>query len=240
MTKTVTHDDLLNLPVVAEYSPHKRCSGVVRKVGEDFLLIDDSVTGTALIPLEHVKQLRLSEATPAVRQPQTDAVSGPVDPALVPDTLCAALQSWAGSVVQLDGGGPDPYSAYLLDVRADYVVASVIPEGLVYIPIRHIHLVRPLDVVVRTEFSEWVNRQKAVLPAATRFADALRHETGRLVKVGRGGPDEMYGIVRAVHDTFVELVVSPHELVRIPMHHVKSFSRQEDIDWQAVAETTHA
>jgi hypothetical protein len=163
-----------------------------------------------------------------------------MDTSAFPDSLCAALQSWTQTVVQLDGGGPDPVVCYVVCVKTDYLIASVIPEGMVYIPIHHIQLVRPLDVAVRAEFVEWASRQMAQLPAATRFVEALRHEVGRLVRIGRGGPDEISGILRQVHDEFVELVVSPHESTRIPTHHVKVVSRLQRLDWETLPETAQS
>ncbi|MBX5437344.1 MAG: hypothetical protein IRZ33_09010 [Alicyclobacillaceae bacterium] len=227
------HEDLINLSVVAVLSAHKRYGGVVRKVGTDFLLIDDPAAGAALIALEHVKQLRLGERTPPTSPPQIDAASVPVHPASLPDTLRDALCTWTKSVVQLDGAGPEPVAAYLLDVRTDYLAVSVIPEGLLYVPTRHVQLVRPLDVTVQAEFTSWMDRYLVRFAQADRFAEALSYEAGIAVKIGRGGPDEVLGVVRSANDHFVELVVSPHELVRIPMHHVKSVSRLQPAHFDA-------
>jgi hypothetical protein len=235
----VAHEDLLNLPAMAVVSPHKRYFGTVRRVGSDYLLVDDPETGMALVALEHIKQLRIGARVPVHGSPQVDAASAPLDPASLPDSLHGALQTWITSVVQLDGAGPDPVVAYVLDVKADYLIVSAVPDGVLYIPIHHIQMVRPLDVEIQPEFTEWANRQKTQLPTEPiRLVDALREEVGKLTKLGRGGPDEVVGIIRAVHERFVELVVSPHEAVRIPVHHVKSVSRQERLQPQAPCSQT--
>ncbi|MCL6548516.1 MAG: hypothetical protein K6T30_06370 [Alicyclobacillus sp.] len=223
----MTHEDLINLPVVAVLSAHRRYGGVVRKAGADFLLIDDPVAGAALVALEHIKRLRLGDRLAPAGSPHIDAPGVPVSPASLPDTLRDALSTWTASVVQLEGAGPDPVAAYLLGVHKDYVAVSVVPEGTVYVPLRHIQLVRPLDVAVEPEFASWADRGRDRLPGGDEFLEALNRATGALVKIGRGGPDEISGILRSAENDYLELLVSPHERVRIPLHHVKSVSRPE-------------
>ncbi|WP_067925230.1 hypothetical protein [Alicyclobacillus shizuokensis] len=237
----MAHEDLVNLPVIAAMSPQKCYCGIVRKVGADFLLVDDPEMGMALVALEHIKQLRVGEGVPVHKPPQIDAASAPLDPGSLPDALHGVVRTWVASVLQLDGAGPDPIVVYVIDVKADYLVVSAIPDGVLYIPVRHIQLVRPLDVQIQPEFVEWANHQKEQLPTgATRLIEALEQEVGKLAKFGRGGADEVVGIIRAVHEQFVELVVSPCERVRIPMHHVKSVSRPGRLNAQASPGMTSA
>ncbi|MCL6637678.1 MAG: hypothetical protein K6T26_07000 [Alicyclobacillus sp.] len=220
----MSHADLLNLPVAAWVSPHKCYSGRVQKAGNDYLLMSDPVLGNFLVALEHVKQLRLGDASSEARPSHIDAAGVDVLPQALPETLAAVLQEWTEAVVQLDVGGMEPLAAYLLAVRGDYLLACVIPEGLVYIPHRHVQLVRPLAVQVYPEFAAWVRRQQTGLPNAVWLFEALHAETGRLVTFGRG-PEALSGLIRRACAEYVEVVVSPHGSVRIPLHHIRFVAR---------------
>jgi hypothetical protein len=145
----------------------------------------------------------------------------------VPDELVDVLKAMEDTVLHLEGAGSNSTIGYVLSVRDDYLVTSVIPEGSVYFPIRHIQMILPLDVTVRTEFQEWLLPQRQSLSNAERFTDVLQLATGKLIRLGRGGPGDITGILRAVHEEFVEIMVSPHEVVAIPTHHVKAFFRLE-------------
>ncbi|MCL6593268.1 MAG: hypothetical protein K6T31_04780 [Alicyclobacillus sp.] len=220
----MSHADLLNLPVAAVVSPHKCYSGQVHKAGADYLLLAEPELGMFLVALEHVKQLRLGVALSDVRPPHIDARGVDVSPQALPETLAAVLQAWTGSVVQLDVGGLEPLAAYLLAVRGDFLLACVVPEGVVYVPLRHVQLVRPLAVQVQPEFAAWVRRQQTELPAAVRLSEALQAEAGRLLVLGRG-PEALCGLIRKACAEYVEVVVSPHSCVRVPLQHVRFVAR---------------
>jgi hypothetical protein len=222
----MVYKDLLNQAITVTVSAQKKYSGVVRKIGNDFILLEDDTVGAIIVPWEHVKQLtmgRFSQSTSDRNKQRPNF--GPFDMDAVPDELVDVLKAMEDTVVHLEGAGSNSTIGYVLSVRDDYLVTSVIPDGSVYFPIRHIQMILPLDVTVRTEFLEWLSPQRHSLSNAERFSDVLQQETGELIRLGRGGPGDITGILQAVHEDFVEVIISPHEVVAIPTHHVKAFFR---------------
>lgn len=228
----MVYENLLNQSLVVTLNVQKKYAGVVRKVANDFVLIDDSIEGACLVHLEHAKKLTTGSENSASSSKRTKRMRfGPFDHQTLPDTLVDVLKGMQDSVIRLECGSPDAITGYLMAVHEDYVVVGVIPDGSVYLPIHHIQTVLPLDVSVNPEFLRWL-QLKQVCTGAGWFADILRASTGEMVRLGRGGPEDVTGILTTVHDVAIELVVSSYEVVWMPVHHIKAFCRLERRDGQ--------
>lgn len=234
----MVYENLLNQSVVVTLNVQKKYAGVVRKVANDFVLLDDSESGACLVHLEHAKKLTTGSENSASSSRRTKRLRfGPFDHQTLPDTLVDVLQGMQDSVIRLECGSPDAITGYLMAVHEDFVVVGVIPDGSVYLPIHHIQTVLPLDVSVSPEFLHWLH-SKQICPGTGWFADILQASTGEMVRLGRGGPEDVSGILKTVHDVAIELVVSPHEVVWMPVHHIKAFCRVERRDGQPEQPTT--
>jgi hypothetical protein len=224
----MVYKDLLNQAITVTVNAQKKYSGVVRKVGNDYLLLEDDTVGTIIVPWEHVKQFTMGSFSQSTSSSSKNRVNfGPLAIEAVPDELVDVLKAMKDTVVHLEGAGSNPTIGYVLSVKDDYLVTSVIPDGSVYFPIRHVQMILPLEVTVRAEFLEWLLPRRESISNAECFHDVLQQAAGELIKLGRGGPADISGILRAVHEEFIEIVVSPHVVAAIPTHHVKAFSRLE-------------
>lgn len=228
----MSHKDLVSNPAAITLGPAKKYSGVIEKAGIDFLTVDEATMGLIIIPLEHIKQLRIGQVDTEVGRSTTRPQPQDTGEQCFDDVLNALKNQ----VVQLEGGGPEATIGYLLDVREDYVITVVIPDGIVCFPKLHVHVILPLDVTIRPEFLTWLDTQRALIPTAGKLAELMHANVGKLITLGRGDPDGVSGILRAVHEGFIEIVVSPHESLWVPIHHVKSFCLQNHYDWEAAVE----
>jgi hypothetical protein len=227
------YENLLNQTVSITIGVHRKLRGTVLKVAADFVVVEDELIGAVMLPLEHVKQLTICFTSVPKSVLNLDLLSlGPIELNTLPDDLLKAFQTMKGTVVHLEGGGADPTVGYVVDVKRDFLVISVVQDGSVYFPIRHIQSVQPLDVSIRPEFMAWLQPQIQSQPPANCFSEMLQQAIGRSIQLGRGGPEGICGILRQVHDGFIEVVISPHEVVEVPIHHIKAFHLVEPRGWQ--------
>lgn len=214
-------DDYVRSPITVQLGPNKKYSGLLLTAQEHHLVVQDERVGPIFISLEHVKQLCTGAAPHQGQLTQnTQAASWTTEA----NTLYDVLRSMQYRVVQADGFGVGPITGYLNDVKTDYMVVSVIPDGTLYCPFHHLQSVYPLDAEILPEFAAWAKNNPGCHPDETQFADRLRASIGQLVHFGRDSPESAKGLLRMVHVNYVEVVVSPYQVVCIPMHHIKSYS----------------
>lgn len=214
-------DDYVSHPITVQLGPNKKYTGLLLEVQEHHLVVQDEGVGPIFISLEHVKQLCTGDPPQQGQLRQSTQAANWTNEAY---TLNEVLTNLQGRVVQADGFGTGQIIGYLNDVKADYMIVSVIPDGTLYCPLRHLQSIYPLDVDILPEFAVWTKNNPDCHPDETQFADRLRASIGQLVHFGRNSPESPKGLLRAVHVNYVEVVVSPYQVVYIPMHHIKSFS----------------
>lgn len=231
---TVAIEDLVHYRVTASGGPNKKFSGTVLHVGNDYFVLEEDTLGTVMLPIHHLKYVCVpSQQTTSTQGSKGYDTSNAWMPGGVTDELIDLLRTLKGKVVQLGGGGTESTSVYLVDVMDDYLITVGIPCGVLCFPFRHVHLVVPINASITPEFLMWANERLIDVPNESRFVDALNSETGKVIKLGRGGPEDISGVLRYANEDLVEIVASPHETVYIPTHHVKVFSRLLASDWRS-------
>ncbi|WAH36268.1 hypothetical protein [Alicyclobacillus dauci] len=208
----------------------KEYRGHTIEIGRDFIVVDDDAVGAVILPIEHVQVLECIESFHQSDQKQQQR-----------DPPCRDLQGLRDrlldlhhKVVKVESGGLRGASSFIFDVKDDYVILCVIPDGLMFVPMRHITALVPIgDVDLQPEFSAWVSRHTQSRAYPDRFTDLLGLYIGEPVKLGSNTPEEVVGLLSTCTDEQIQLVTAPNVRVIIPLHHVKSITSFESYDWGA-------
>ncbi|MEH7419460.1 spore coat protein [Neobacillus drentensis] len=130
-------------------------------------------------------------------------------------------QYFSDKVIRVDRGGPESRIGKLLDAGDDFFTVLTENDGVVYYHTRHIK-----------SFTENKNRQFEMdievpedleYKKAENFQELLESLSYLWVRINRGGPDMVEGILIEVKDDFV-YVVTDDEVVRITIIHIKNVS----------------
>lgn len=220
----MTYMTLLNQQVNARINAQQQFKGTIEKVGDNYILLHDETIGSVILPTEHLKQIQWIPNPPLPQQTLT-LNQKKYDPTSLPNKLIDVLRLFNQTVIQIEGGGSEPTIGYVMGVKEDYVTLCVIPDGFVYYPVRHVLSILPRDVDVQPEFVQWIDQHTDQVLDGEHFIAILQHEIGKVVKFGRSGPEVIFGILRSANEQYAELVVSPNDVVWIPLHHIKSLTR---------------
>ncbi|MEH7505596.1 hypothetical protein V7152_27110, partial [Neobacillus drentensis] len=124
-------------------------------------------------------------------------------------------------VIQVDRGGPESRIGKLLHSSDDYIAVLTEDDGVVYYNTHHIKSFTEntkgqmeFDVEVPKDFK---------FKKAENFKQLLESLNYRWVKINRGGPETVEGVLCDVKKDFVYLIANV-ELVRIAMFHIKNVS----------------
>jgi hypothetical protein len=124
-------------------------------------------------------------------------------------------------VIQVDRGGPESRIGKFLDASDDYIALLTEDDGVVYYNTHHIKSFTEntkeqleFDVEVPEDFE---------FKKAKNFKDLLKSLEYNWVKINRGGPETVEGVLSGVENDFVYLVTNK-EIVRIAMFHIKNVS----------------
>lgn len=129
------------------------------------------------------------------------------------------LKSLIGKVIKIDRGGPESRVGLLLDVYNDHLVLLTEEDGLVYYNTHHIKSV--------TENTK--NQVNIVIPESFEYKKAnnllslLEILKLQWVKINRGGPEKIEGILCDVSNDIISLI-NKEEIVRISMVHLRNIS----------------
>ncbi|MDQ0200212.1 hypothetical protein [Neobacillus ginsengisoli] len=131
------------------------------------------------------------------------------------------IRSFSGKVIRIDRGGPDSRIGKLLDVYDDHLVLLTEEDGVVYYNTEHIKSVtentnEKLDC--NFEIPEGFEYKKA-----DNFNSLLSTLKYQWVKINRGGPEKIEGILGDVNNDNL-LLINKEEIVRISMFHLRNIS----------------
>ncbi|MEC0255537.1 hypothetical protein [Paenibacillus lautus] len=122
-----------------------------------------------------------------------------------------------GRNVKINRGGPDSIEGLLLDAQSDYLVA-VADGGFVYVKDDHVKSITDTG-------KSGGARESIVNPiTAYNFVGVMQALRYRLVKINRGGPEKLEGIIVDVNQNYLILTVKGQEVVHIPVSHIKSIT----------------
>lgn len=146
------------------------------------------------------------------------------------------MKSLVGKIVKIDRGGPDSRIGKLMDVYDDHLVLLTEDDGVVYYCTHHIKSVTEnakdqleFDIEVPEEFE---------FKKADSFQGMLSSLMYQWVKINRGGPEKLEGVLGEVATDYVSLI-NKEEIVRLSMFHIRNISYglkvekpEEDVEGQ--------
>lgn len=131
------------------------------------------------------------------------------------------LHSLVNSTIKVDRGGPESRVGRLLAAADDHIIVLTAEDGVIYYNTHHIKSLTvnaksevQLDLQVPEDF-EFIQ--------AKDYKSVLKGLQYKWVKINRGGPETLEGIMDEVHDDFLT-IVSNEEVIRISMFHMRNIS----------------
>lgn len=131
------------------------------------------------------------------------------------------LLTFENKVIKVDRGGPESREGVLLSVGDDYFTVLTKEDGIIFYKTEHIKSI--------TQDSKNNLLANVEMPKDFKFVtghdfksilDKLCHSW---VKVNRGGPESIEGVLEIVKDDYV-MVVSNEKVVWIAMLHIRNIS----------------
>jgi spore coat protein B len=130
-------------------------------------------------------------------------------------------KSLVGKTIKVDRGGPESRVGKLMDVLDDHLVLLTADDGVVYYNTQHIKSV--------TENSKDLVNLGIVVPdnfeykTAESFQSLLDQLKFQWVKINRGGPEKLEGVLSESNKDFVSLI-NKEEVVRLSTYHIRNIS----------------
>ena len=131
------------------------------------------------------------------------------------------MLSLVGKAIRVDRGGPESRVGMLLAVEGDYFALFTKDDGVVYYKMQHIK-----SVTVDTKGS--LNQEVEVPENVEHyqgedFKSVITNFRHSWVKVNRGGPEMLEGILNEVEDDYVT-IFSKQEVIQLSMFHIRNIS----------------
>ncbi len=131
------------------------------------------------------------------------------------------INLFVGKTVRVDRGGPESRLGKVLAVFEDYFALLTEKDGVVYYKTRHVKSITEsskddlkfgLHVPEKLEFKK-----------ADKFRKLLESIRFQWVKINRGGPESLEGVLSDANRHFASLIVN-EEVVRFSMKHIRNIS----------------
>jgi spore coat protein B len=137
---------------------------------------------------------------------------------MINDDSIGKITRYQGNNVKVNLGGPESLPGRLLGVQSDYLTLDTKKDGVVYYPLRHVKSVS----INSEDFSR--SSRSARYHNESNFLGVVRNLHHKKVKINRGGPESVEGVVSNVFDNHLELTVN-NDIVFISIYHIKSISQ---------------
>ena len=127
------------------------------------------------------------------------------------------LNTLIGQNIKVNLGGPESRSGILISIKSDYLIVQTKKEGILYYPFQHIKGIQTSpstksDTIIESDFFDHDD-----------FEEVLEQLKLRKVKINRGGPDSVEGIITGL--TNGNIILSKNdEILFIPIFHVKNIN----------------
>ena len=186
-----------------------------------YVLVETLHDGIVFYNLEHIKSVAedLNVVYPAASHRPDDFYTRYTS---LP-TMNDVLQNMKYSIVRIDRGGPESRIGRLLGVSPDFFVLHTKEDGVLYYSTRHIKSFseEPENDKVLNQYPVYID--------ATSLSALFANLHNRWVKINRGGPEMVEGVLT---DTFDDNIVMIHnkEVYRIAIEHIRNMSYSENIN----------
>lgn len=135
------------------------------------------------------------------------------------DALCFdQIKGLVGENVKVNLRGPESRVGVLLVLGKDYLTLQLPHRELVYYQLKH---VKSLIRKVKEEQGEY---DSCFYAEEDTFLDVLNDLKYKWIKINRGGPECVEGLLSDIHDGNITLV-NGHEVIYVIHSHVKSVSQ---------------
>lgn len=129
------------------------------------------------------------------------------------------MKYFKDTVIKVNRDGSESKIGKLLAESDDYIAVLTKEDGVVYYNTQHIKSFTE-NIKGKWEFDVKIPEN---FKKPEKFKDLLKSLKYHWVKINRGGPEIVKGILCEVKDDFVH-VVANEELIRIPIFHVNNVS----------------
>ncbi|MDQ0200112.1 DUF6897 domain-containing protein [Neobacillus ginsengisoli] len=131
------------------------------------------------------------------------------------------MELYLGKTIRVDRGGPESRQGKLMDVAEDYFVLLTENDGVVYYKTEHIKSVTEstkdqlkFEIAIPEDFKyKWEENFHKLL-------EGIKYQW---VKINRGGPESLEGVLNDVNKEVASLIVNA-EVVRFSMKHIRNIS----------------
>ncbi|KXH78534.1 hypothetical protein [Sporosarcina sp. HYO08] len=131
------------------------------------------------------------------------------------------LDTLINKVVKIDRGGPESRIGRLLAADNDHITIFHDEEGVIYYHTRHI---KSLTYNSKEQAALNIEMPSDIkLIQAKEFKGVLEQLPLRWVKINRGGPETLEGVLETVTDDFVTIVAN-EEIIHVAMYHIRNIS----------------
>ncbi|MGU3369517.1 spore coat protein [Bacillus mycoides] len=127
---------------------------------------------------------------------------------------CDFLKDLIGSYVRVNRGGPESQKGIIVGVCSDYFVLKNEKGELYYYQLRHLKSITKNTKDCEADDCGWFECEYD-------FEKLLQSFKYRWVKINRGGPEKVEGILQDVSCEFVTLIAK-EEIILIAVSHIKS------------------
>ncbi|MFP5111708.1 hypothetical protein ACSU64_04940 [Bacillaceae bacterium C204] len=131
------------------------------------------------------------------------------------------MKCFIGKVIKVDRGGPESKIGMVMDASDDLLVLLTEDDGVVYYNTKHIKSFTD-NTKDHMEFNIKVPKDFKFIKASN-FQDLLDSLKFKWIKINRGGPEKLEGVLTEVNKDYVFLI-NNQEIVRLSMNHIKSIS----------------
>lgn len=185
-----------------------------------YILVDTLDEGVVFFSLEHVKSV--SEDLNAIYPPADYRPADFYSRYTSLSTLNDVLQSMKYSIVKIDRGGPESRIGRLLGAAPDFFVLFTKEDGILYYATQHIKSIseEPVNEKILNQYPNYID----AISLNALFGNLMN----RWVKINRGGPEMVEGVLTDNFDDFV-VVVHNKEVFRIAIDHIRNISYSENI-----------
>lgn len=131
------------------------------------------------------------------------------------------LLSLVDKVIKVDRGGPESRVGMLLSAADDHFTLLSEDDGIIYYNTQHIKSLT-YNSKNQVEFNLEIPRGFDFIQA-NDFKGILEKLTLQWVKINRGGPETLEGVMDVVTDDFVTIVAN-EEIIRVALFHIRNIS----------------
>lgn len=131
------------------------------------------------------------------------------------------IQSLVSKVIKVDRGGPESRVGKLLSTADDHFTLLTENDGIIYYNIQHIKSLT-YNSKNKVEFNLDIPEDFEYIQADD-FKGVLDCLTLQWVKINRGGPETLEGVMDVVTDDFVTIVAN-EEIIRVALFHIRNIS----------------